>query len=1192
MLRPRTVVLALALLPGAASATSLASGRLPLAFVPNVGQTDARVRYVARGLGAAIYVASDEIVFDLLANPLHPDRRGETSPRAAGTVLRLRLPGADPGARIVGLGPTSARVNYLLGTEPARWHRDLPTYREIVYRNVWPGIDLRFGTKDGSLEYRFVVRPGARFEDIRFAYAGADATWIDARGDLSVRTAHGTLTNGHPFTYQRVHGRRVVVGSRFLERGGAEGEVTYGFALAGNVDRRRSFIIDPGLTYSTYLGGTGLDSAFAVAVDGGGHAYVTGFTQSADFPATAGAYATTPPGGNDVFVAELDPTGTSLVYATYLGGSGDESGTDVAIDATGDVYVTGYTDSTDFPTTPGAVATTYNGGQFDAFVAKLGPTGGSLLFSTYLGGSGGDSGLGIALDGAGSAYVTGETRSANFPTTLAAFDALYNGGVSDGFVTKLDPTGTTLVYSTYLGGSTFSGTGDLAGAIAVDALGEAVVTGVTESVDFPTTPGSFDPSFNGAVDAFVTKLDPTGSTLVYSTFLGGTGSDSGGGVAVDAAGAAYLTGSSCSADFPVTAGAYDTSIGGSCDAFVAKLDAAGSGLVFATYIGGSVSTSVPAIDTGDDIAVDVTGAAYVTGQTECTDFPTTPGAFDSTGNGQDAFVAKLDPSGASLLYATYIGGNGFEGGTGVAVDAVAAYVVGVTTAADFPTTPGALDTSIGGLQDGFVVRLPIGPCGNAIVDAGEQCDEGASNGTSGSCCTASCAFRMGGEVCRPAAGVCDVAESCTGTGGACPADAFEAGTVQCRPAAGTCDVGENCTGTSAACPQDAVKPATAVCRPAADVCDQAESCDGTSVSCPANAFQPSTVQCRAAAGTCDVAESCTGTSATCPQDAVKPATAECRAAAGVCDQAESCDGTSVNCPADAFKPSTVQCRAAAGTCDVAESCTGTSASCPPDGFAAAGTPCSDGDACTVGETCSGGTCGGGTLDLDACEDDFLCYKVTSTTPFAAVVGVSLTDDFESATVEVRKPKHLCTPANKNAEGVLDQATHLESYQTKQTTPPHVRQTNLLVTNQLGQLRVDTVKPDLLLVPTAKNLTTPPPPPNPTSHDVDHHKCYKIRTTAGTPRFVPTQVTVTDQFTVPAKRFDVLTPRHLCTPVDKNGEGIKEARAYLLCYRVKPARGEPKHAKRSGVMTNNQLGPGTVTTVKEMELCIPAAVVTP
>ncbi|TMD08075.1 MAG: hypothetical protein E6J03_03260 [Chloroflexi bacterium] len=336
--------------------------------------------------------------------------------------------------------------------------------------------------------------------------------------------------------------------------------------------------------YSTYLGGVGDDLGAAIAVDRAGGAYVTGFTRSADFPTTEGASQTRFGGVEDAFVSKLDPAGSKLAYSTYLGGADIDEGSGIAVDGAGSAYVTGSTASAGFPTTVGAAQRTFGGGGGDAFVAKLTPGGNALVYSTFLGGNGDDSGAAIAVDPGGGAYVTGATGSPNIPVTRGAVQTAFHGGGHDAFITRLDSAGRALVYSTYLGGGGF----DLGLGIAVEPSGGVYVTGTTSSKDFPTTPGSVQPTYRGGGDdAFVTRLDAAGRTLLSSTFLGGGATDRGAGIALDPADNAYVTGITGSVDFPTTKGAVQpTSGGGGDDAFVTRLDPAVSGLLYSTYLGG------------------------------------------------------------------------------------------------------------------------------------------------------------------------------------------------------------------------------------------------------------------------------------------------------------------------------------------------------------------------------------------------------------------------------------------------------------------------------------------------------------------------------------------------------------------------------------------------------------------------------
>jgi len=372
-----------------------------------------------------------------------------------------------------------------------------------------------------------------------------------------------------------------------------------------------------------------------------------------------------------------------------------------------------------------------------------------------------------------------------------------------------------------------------------------------------------------------------------------------------------------------------------------------------------------------------------------------------------------------------------------------------------------------------------------------------------------------------------------------------------------------------------------VCRPSAGACDPAETCDGTGTSCPADA--KSTAVCRPAAGPCDVADSCDGVNNNCPADA--KSTAVCRPAAGPCDLAESCDGVNNSCPADA--KSTGICRPATNPCDIADSCDGVSNTCPADAFQPDGSVCNDNNSCTTGDTCQGGVCTG-TPDPDGCADDFLCYKVKSSNPFVTIPAVNLVDQFDNRNFDLVKVRDLCTPANKNNQDVLDPQTHLRSYKLKAVagSPRFVRR-HVKVQNQLlPQLFLDVVKPDLLYVPTSKSLTSPPPQPGP--NNVDHYKCYKAKVTTGTAKFPKgIQVTVTDQFRTIAGIFDVVKPKHLCTPVSKNSEPVHNQNAHLVCYVTRPAKGQPRHVPRAPVYVHDQFRTDTLATVKEDELCIPS-----
>jgi hypothetical protein len=699
-------------------------GKLPLYFEANRGQTDRQVKFLNQGRGYSLFLTQTEAVLALSPRPTEGEGQGE------GATLRMQFAGANSEAKITGLEKLPGIVNYFIGNDPKEWQTNIPTYAKVRHKNVYPGVDLVYYGNQHQLEYDFVVRPGADPNLIKLAFQGAEDVRIDAQGDLILQVSGGEVRLLKPNVYQTVNGKKQFIDGRYILQASQNDErltnnvernlvaVQVGFQVAA-YDTSKPLIIDPVLFYSTYLGATGDDFGFSIAVDGSGNAYVTGMTGSIDFPTTLGAFQTTYGGNSDVFVTKLNPTGSGLVYSTYLGGNSADQGNDIAVDAVGNAFLTGYTGSANFPTSAGAFQTTYGGGSLDAFVTMLNPTGSGLVYSTYLGGSDFDGGHGIAVDVAGSAYVAGFTTSTNFPTTLGAFQTAL-GGSFDAFVTKLNPTGSALVYSTHLGGSD----GDIANGIAVDASGDAYVTGITFSTDFPTTLGAFQMAFGGgSFDAFVTKVNPLGTGLAYSTYLGASGDDAGEAIGVDPASNAYVTGVTDSTNFPTTAGAFDQTFNGVFDAFVTKLNPTGAALVYSSYLGGSGT------DDGFGVAVDAVGNAFVTGETDSTNFPTVNAVQSVPAGGFDIYVTKVNPSGSGLVYSTYLGGSGTDvaGFKGIALDTLPnpnAYVTGATDSTNFPTTPGAFQPTFGGgFNDAFVAKIteaavPPGPFTARVTGGG------------------------------------------------------------------------------------------------------------------------------------------------------------------------------------------------------------------------------------------------------------------------------------------------------------------------------------------------------------------------------------------------------------------------------------------------------------------------------------------
>jgi Ca2+-binding RTX toxin-like protein len=642
--------------------------KLPLSFEAYRGQASARVDFVARSAAGSIVVGAGGARLSL------PGSTGR--PRMLSFSLQNSL-----AARPQALGPLPGKVNYLIGDDRAAWRTGIPTFARVRYAGVWPGVDVDWHGDGRQLEYDFRLAPGIEPSAIRMRLAGAREVRVAANDDLLISVGGETVRQRAPIAYQPSGGGRDPVPASFKVKGNR-----VGFQL-GPHDPARPLIIDPTLVYSTYLGGDDVDQAGGIAVDSTGAAYVTGRTFSTDFNQVGQIEGNS--AIDDVFVSKLNPAGNALVYSTYVGGDASDAGNAIAVDSAGAAYLTGQTDSTDFNTV-GSIEGDSAG--TDAFVSKLTPAGSGLAYSTYLGGDSSDNGVGIAVDSAGAAYVTGETGSGDFCTGAGCSIEGDSVG-TDAFVSKLTPAGSGLAYSTYLGGDA----SDLGNGLAVDSAGAAYVTGQTDSADYCTACSIEGPDDN--FDAFVSKLTPAGSGLAYSTYLGGNGADLGFAIALDSTGAAYLTGQTESTDFNTV----NPIEGNSAldDAFVSKLTPAGSALAYSTYLGGNGS------DIGGAIAVDSGGAALVTGQTISTDFNTVD-PIEGDSAMADAFISKLTPAGNALADSTYLGGDGIDSGFGIAVDSTgAAHVAGSTSSTDFETRGQIEGNSVG--QDAFVSKLAEPP---------------------------------------------------------------------------------------------------------------------------------------------------------------------------------------------------------------------------------------------------------------------------------------------------------------------------------------------------------------------------------------------------------------------------------------------------------------------------------------------------
>jgi hypothetical protein len=678
--------------------------KLPLSFEANRGQTDSKVKFLSRGHGYSLFLTGDEAVFALKKTARESDKMKEMAGRRRiepqkenameGTVIRMRLAHANVRPQVVGAEELPGRTNYFIGNEPAKWRTNVPTFAKVKYEGIYPGVDLVYYGNQGQLEYDFVVAPGADPHEIRLRFRGAGKLQLDEKGDLRLGSTGEEVRLAKPVVYQEVSGDKKLVDGNYVLASAS----LIGFRL-GEYDHSKALIIDPVVIYSTYLGGSETDYSYGIAVDAAGNAYVTGQTFSVNFPTVNALQSTDgqPPLYNpwDAFVSKFNPSGSALIYSTYLGGSGGD-----------DVH-------------PGSA------------------------------------GMAIAVDTYGNAYVTGSARIGNFPTTVGALQPDCGGAVGgNAFVSELNASGSALVYSTCLGGSGTTGgdefIGDEGFGIALDTSGNAYVTGLAVSPDFPTVNALQSTLGSPNGNAFVSKINASGSALVYSTYLGGTGidGDEGFGIAADASGNAYVTGYATSTNFP-TANALQPSLAGSSNAFVTVINASGSGLLYSTYLGGSDG------DAGYGIAVDISGNAYVTGSASSPDFPITTGAFQTTCCG--GFVSKINASGSTLVYSTYLGASGEAGiavdasgnayvagddavvseinasgsaliystsfggssnGQGIAVDAFGnTYVTGYTASNNFPTV-NALQPTLAGVINAFVAKIAPTPVTSANLSPG------------------------------------------------------------------------------------------------------------------------------------------------------------------------------------------------------------------------------------------------------------------------------------------------------------------------------------------------------------------------------------------------------------------------------------------------------------------------------------------
>ena len=714
---------------------------LHIPFMENRGQVNDKVMFYARTFGGTVFLTQEgEIVYSL--PEITKEGQGER-----GIVLKEKLVGARVKG-IMGEEASHTRVSSFKGNDPSQWQKSISTYEAVILGEVYRGIKLKLRAYGNTVEKLFFIKPGSNPAAIQMRLSGARGITVSPGGELEVATELGTVRFTRPIAYQEIEGKRVEVPISYniLKHGTGDSgletrdsalilhapssmlniprpeplipnpesrmsnsslstqhsALVYGFTVA-DYDHTQELIIDP-LLASTFLGGGGNDGASSMAIDSSGNVYVTGVTNSSKFPVTVGAYDSTYK-ESDVFISKLSPDLSTLLASTFLGAGHADFASSIAIDPSGNVYVTGCTFSGNFPVTENAYDQKFNSSDYaDVFISKLSPDLSTLLASTFLGAGENDGATCIKIDSSGNVYVTGWTFSSNFPITDTAFDQQYNSsGFRDAFVSKLNSDLSTLLASTFLGG----GEGEWASSLATDQSGNVFVTGWTWSDNFPVTEGAYDGQFNssGYTDAFISKFNSDLSSLLASTYLGGGGGEWTTSIALGPAGSVYVTGGTVSDNFPVTDGAYDEVFNSNeaTDAFIAKLSSDLGTLLASTYLGGGSS------ETAASMAIDATGNVYVTGLTFSNTFPTTPGAYDLTFNSSDysdAFISKLNTNLTTLLASTYLGGNGDERPGAVAIDETGnIYVTGATSSSSFPTTDNAYSQTSPGGFDVFISRL-------------------------------------------------------------------------------------------------------------------------------------------------------------------------------------------------------------------------------------------------------------------------------------------------------------------------------------------------------------------------------------------------------------------------------------------------------------------------------------------------------
>ena len=664
-------------------------------FIENKGQWHSDVLYLARFGNMDAWITKYGLNYNFYSLETDFQYKTNNTTKVIGHRILMKLKNSNSqNIETENVGNLSAKFHYFLGNNKAKHVSNINLYKEVVVKNVYDGIDIRYYFDKGFLRYDYIVHPGSDPSDIIFNIEGSDETFINKNNNLVFTTRFGQVEIAQLKVYQQNNKR---VDAKYISL--KDGKWTFDL---GDYDKSQDLIIDP-LIYSTYLGGSNYDYANDVEIDNNGNVYVVGSTVSTDYDITAGAYQTTYAGGNnDIFITKLNSSGTSLIYSTYIGGStaSDDNGLAIALDANNNVIITGYTNSSDYPLTSGTFQTNTNPSG-NIIITKLNGTGSNLMFSTYLGGTGLDVGKSIAVDATGNIFITGYTYASDFPVTTGVAQSS-SGGSIDAVIAKINSNASSLQYATYIGGSDE----DYAFSIAVDGSGNAYITGETKSTDFPVTIGAMQQTYGGSLrDAFVTKINSSGTTLSYSTYLGGSDRDFGRAIAVNTAGNAFVTGYTYSSDFYTSSTAVQPVFGGGVmDIFVTKMNTLGSNIEYSTFLGGTSG------DEAYSIVIDDDNNAYIVGNSISNNFPITSGAYQNSNMGAtDVVLSKLNNTGSYLYYSTYLGGTQNEDGYAIARNNSGEIVIaGRTLSLNYPVTSNAYQSTHGGGNDDvFVTKMYI-----------------------------------------------------------------------------------------------------------------------------------------------------------------------------------------------------------------------------------------------------------------------------------------------------------------------------------------------------------------------------------------------------------------------------------------------------------------------------------------------------